>query len=51
MLFVDWPVGTGFSYSKTAKDYTSEDVEGIEFIYKFIRKVRCSMASLKSKYM
>ncbi|XP_020583511.1 serine carboxypeptidase-like 7 [Phalaenopsis equestris] len=38
MIFVDWPIGTGFSYSKTAKDYTTEDVEGTAFIYKFLRK-------------
>ncbi|XP_020570631.1 serine carboxypeptidase-like 5 isoform X2 [Phalaenopsis equestris] len=39
MIFVDWPIGTGFSYSKTAKDYTTEDVEGTAFIYKFLRKL------------
>ncbi|KAI0525276.1 hypothetical protein KFK09_004669 [Dendrobium nobile] len=38
MIFVDWPIGTGFSYSKTAQDYTTEDVNGTEFIYKFLRK-------------
>ncbi|KAG0485773.1 hypothetical protein HPP92_009852 [Vanilla planifolia] len=38
LLFVDWSIGTGFSYSKDEADYTSEDVKSTKLNYKFIRK-------------
>ncbi|KAK8937926.1 Serine carboxypeptidase-like 18 [Platanthera guangdongensis] len=38
MIFLDWPIGTGFSYSKNADDYEAENVNTKELIYKFLRK-------------
>ncbi|XP_020582945.1 serine carboxypeptidase-like 16 [Phalaenopsis equestris] len=38
MIFLDWPVGTGFSYSMTDKDYITEDIQAKENILKFLRK-------------
>ncbi|KAL0926138.1 hypothetical protein M5K25_004532 [Dendrobium thyrsiflorum] len=38
MIFLDWPVGTGFSYSTSDKDYITEDIQTKRNIYKFLRK-------------
>ncbi|PKA49678.1 Serine carboxypeptidase-like 18 [Apostasia shenzhenica] len=38
MLFVDWPVGTGFSYSENVNDYYNEDVNGTRLIHTFLKK-------------
>ncbi|XP_020582951.1 serine carboxypeptidase-like 19 [Phalaenopsis equestris] len=38
MIFVDWPIGTGFSYSMTDKDYITDDIQAKGNILKFLRK-------------
>lgn len=39
IIFVDAPVGTGFSYSTTQSGYYSSDTQSAKDIYKFLRKV------------
>ncbi|KAL2477385.1 serine carboxypeptidase-like 18 [Forsythia ovata] len=38
IIFIDWPVGTGFSYSNTSKGYSSNDTKTAKDIYTFLRK-------------
>ncbi|PKA64414.1 Serine carboxypeptidase-like 19 [Apostasia shenzhenica] len=38
MIFLDWPIGTGFSYSKNANDYFTDDVNTTRSIHKFLKK-------------
>ena len=39
MIFLDAPVGTGFSYSRTAEGYNMNDTLSASQIYAFLRKV------------
>ncbi|XP_061375863.1 serine carboxypeptidase-like 17 [Gastrolobium bilobum] len=38
MIYIDAPVGTGFSYSKTQQGYYSNDKQWVEHMYDFLRK-------------
>ncbi|KAL6209963.1 hypothetical protein ACLB2K_020901 [Fragaria x ananassa] len=38
IIFIDAPVGTGFSYSTTQEGYYSNDTESAEAVYQFLRK-------------
>ncbi|XP_004289772.1 PREDICTED: serine carboxypeptidase-like 18 [Fragaria vesca subsp. vesca] len=38
IIFIDAPVGTGFSYSTTQEGYNSSDTESSEAVYQFLRK-------------
>jgi serine carboxypeptidase-like clade 1 len=39
ILYVDAPVGTGFSYSTTQEGYHIDDLESASQIYEFLKKV------------
>ena len=39
MIYIDIPVGTGFSYSKTQDGYYSSDTLWVEQTYAFLQKV------------
>lgn len=39
IIYVDAPVGTGFSYSNTSEGYYSGDMESAMLTYEFLRKV------------
>lgn len=39
VIYVDAPVGTGFSYSNTSEGYYSGDVKSAVLTYEFLRKV------------
>lgn len=39
IIFLDAPVGTGFSYATTSDGYHSSDVKTVEDIYTFLQKV------------
>lgn len=39
IIFLDAPVGTGFSYSTTQQGWSLNDYESADYIYKFLRKV------------
>lgn len=39
VIFLDAPVGTGFSYSHTQEGYYSSDTKSPQAIYLFLRKV------------
>jgi serine carboxypeptidase-like clade 1 len=39
MLYIDMPVGTGFSYSETQEGYYSNDTIWVEHTYSFLQKV------------
>lgn len=39
IIFLDWPVGAGFSYATTPEGYHTSDSESPEDIYAFLRKV------------
>lgn len=39
MIFVDLPVGSGFSYATTQKAIYSDDLQAADHAYEFIRKV------------
>ncbi|XP_022846112.1 serine carboxypeptidase-like 7 isoform X2 [Olea europaea var. sylvestris] len=38
IIFIDWPVGTGFSYANTSKGYSSSDTKSAKDNYTFLRK-------------
>ncbi|PKU80807.1 Serine carboxypeptidase-like 6 [Dendrobium catenatum] len=38
IIFLDWPVGTGFSFSRSMVDYHTDDVQSTMQIYKFLIK-------------
>ncbi|PKU83463.1 Serine carboxypeptidase-like 18 [Dendrobium catenatum] len=38
MIYLDWPIGTGFSYSRNDKDYFTEDVHAKKLLYEFLKK-------------
>lgn len=40
MLYVDAPVGTGFSYSTTEENYYVDDYKSANETYQFLRKVK-----------
>lgn len=39
MIFVDLPVGSGYSYATTQKAIHSDDLQSSHHAYQFIRKV------------
>jgi serine carboxypeptidase-like clade 1 len=39
MIYIDMPVGTGFSYSETQEGYYSNDTIWVEHTYSFLQKV------------
>lgn len=39
IIFVDWPVGTGFSYSNTSQGCSSSDTKSAKDTHTFLRKV------------
>lgn len=39
MIYIDAPVGTGFSYSNTSQGYYVDDAENAAQTYEFLRKV------------
>ena len=39
MLFVDAPVGTGFSYATDASEYATSDTKTAAQVYQFLRTV------------
>ncbi|PKA49604.1 Serine carboxypeptidase-like 19 [Apostasia shenzhenica] len=38
MIFLDWPIGSGFSYSKNAFDYFADDFSTTRSVHKFLKK-------------
>ncbi|CAA2961921.1 serine carboxypeptidase-like 18, partial [Olea europaea subsp. europaea] len=38
IIFIDWPVGTGFSYSNTSQGCSSSDTKSAKDTYTFLRK-------------
>ncbi|KAK8962528.1 Serine carboxypeptidase-like 2 [Platanthera guangdongensis] len=38
IIFLDWPVGNGFSFSEDAQDYNPDDFLSSEVIFKFLMK-------------
>ncbi|CAA2966433.1 serine carboxypeptidase-like 18 [Olea europaea subsp. europaea] len=38
IIFLDWPVGSGFSYSNTSQGYSSSDTKSAKDNYTFLRK-------------
>lgn len=40
VIFIDQPVGTGFSYSKSPGAYHSNDTFSATLTYEFLKKVR-----------
>ena len=39
ILYIDAPVGTGFSYSKSLEGYYSDDQKTVANLYNFLQKV------------
>ena len=39
IIFVDAPVGTGFSYAKSSEGYNISDTLGVAELYEFLQKV------------
>ena len=43
VIYIDLPVGTGFSYSQTQQGYHSSDTLWVDNIYDFLQKVNNKM--------
>ncbi|XP_020702747.2 serine carboxypeptidase-like 7 [Dendrobium catenatum] len=48
IIFLDWPVGTGFSFSRSMVDYHTDDVQSTKQIYKFLIKWLLAHPSFQS---
>jgi len=46
MMYIDIPVGTGFSYSETQEGYYSSDTLWVDHTYSFLQKVNHFSASI-----
>lgn len=44
-IFLDLPVGTGFSYARTSEARQSDDLQASDHAYQFLRKVIRSLIS------
>lgn len=42
IIFLDIPVGTGFSYAKSTRSVHSTDIQYFDHAYEFMRKVHFS---------
>ncbi|KAK8955522.1 Serine carboxypeptidase-like 18 [Platanthera guangdongensis] len=38
IIFLDWPIGAGFSFSQNAEKYTSDDIHSSKEIYVFLKQ-------------
>ena len=51
MIYIDMPVGTGFSYSETQEGYYSSELLWVEHSYSFLQKVnQCSTFTVYNVY-
>lgn len=48
MIYIDMPVGTGFSFSETQEGYYSSDILWVEHTYSFLQKVNHFSTSIVS---
>lgn len=46
MIYIDMPVGTGFSYSETQEGYYSSDTLWVNHTYSFLQKVNLFSTSI-----
>ena len=45
IIYLDQPVGTGFSYSRNQLSDTPSDTEAAKRVNEFLRKVKCKLTS------